>query len=175
MDYWRGKRIESVAEHTFNAMALVQAFLVNHPEGTERYNKIKILEMLQIHDLAEAWVGDLLQADPRAERDILWRYGAFATYRGAGDLWRIPELFEEFAQGQTIEAKIAQDIDRLQFMLQARLYRGGMSDEERQMCERTSAKLVTETVNRIRVLLEDFPGPDRVRQIHYQCSILRSI
>lgn len=163
-DFWRGLRIESVSEHCFSAMAIAQTFLSSAPNGDEQYSKNKVIEILQIHDLAEAWIGDLLQADPKAEQEVLWQYGAFATYRGIGDLWRIPELFQEFVQGQTIEARIAQDLDRLQFMLQARIYQEGMSEQERMSCERTAGKLVTGTVNRICNLLKDFPGSKRVNQ-----------
>jgi 5'-deoxynucleotidase YfbR-like HD superfamily hydrolase len=120
--------------------------------------------MLLIHDLAEARLGDPIgESNSEAEQEVLWQYGAFATYRDVADLWRIPKLFQEFAECQTIDAKVAQDLDRLQFVLQARLYSDGMPARERVECEKTGDKLKTATVRAIAELLRDYPAPRRFK------------
>jgi 5'-deoxynucleotidase YfbR-like HD superfamily hydrolase len=162
--FWADKEIESVAEHELATLGLAATFLDDVPEGGEHYKKLRVLEMLLVHDLAEARLGDQLpaNADVKAEIEALWKYGAFTTYRGVGNIWWMPKLFEEFCEGTTIDARIAQDFDRLQFMLQARIYRDGMSEEGRAECEQTAEKFTTDTVRHIwQNLLPGFPAPSR--------------
>jgi nucleoside phosphorylase/5'-deoxynucleotidase YfbR-like HD superfamily hydrolase len=157
--YWQGRRLESIAEHKLSTLGLVQTFLSRQPLGAERYDKAKILEMILIHDLAEARVGDRMpgRTDPELEQEVLWQYGAFATYPGVGDLWRIPELFSEFTKGGSLDARIAQDFDRLQFLLQSRLYGEGMTPAQRDECEKTRNRITTSTVRGILETLTNFP------------------
>lgn len=97
------------------------------------------------------------RTDPELEQEVLWQYGAFATYPGLGDLWRILELFSEFTKGATLDARIAQDFDRLQFLLQSRLYSQGMTSAQRDECEKTRNKITTATVRGILETLTNFP------------------
>ena len=166
-EFWKGRRVESVAEHKFSTLAIAQTFLQDYPDGEEVYSKSKVQEILLIHDLAEARLGDRLQEqnDPRSEEEVLWQYGAFSTYRGLGNLWKVPELFNEFTRGQTLEARIAQDIDHLQFILQARLYAAGMSENEQQACEQATRNIRTGTGLRIHAQLRRFPAERRFEQM----------
>jgi 5'-deoxynucleotidase YfbR-like HD superfamily hydrolase len=158
-EFWNGQRIESVAEHTISTIGLAEVFLSARPTGEEIYNKDRVIALLLIHDFAESRVGDLIQGQQnhRAELEVLYKYGAFSTYRGIGDLWDIAERFREFSEGATIEGRIALDLDRLQFVLRARSYRAGMSEKERAGCEAARSKIVTATVHRIEKLLENYP------------------
>lgn len=161
-DFWKDVRIESVAEHLVGVLGLSEAFLTMNPKGEEIYDKNRIIRMLLIHDLAESRLGDLLSkySNPSAEEVVLWKYAAFSTYRGIGDIWHIPQLLQEFNRGQTIEARIAKDLDRLQFVLQARVYSDGMSKIERDGCEAACKKITTATVRGIERLLRTYP-PER--------------
>jgi 5'-deoxynucleotidase YfbR-like HD superfamily hydrolase/nucleoside phosphorylase len=149
--FWEGLRIESVAEHLVGVLALAEIFLTSRPVGEEIYDKRKVIEMILIHDLAESRLGDLLPkyTDPKQEEIALWQYGAFETYRGIGDLWRVPALLKEFNRGETVEAQIAKDLDGLQFILQARAYADGMSEDEKLGCEKASHSIRTATVRAI--------------------------
>jgi 5'-deoxynucleotidase YfbR-like HD superfamily hydrolase len=162
-EFWTGKRLESVAEHKLMAMGLAETFLQENGGSPEGYSKRRVIEMLLVHDLAEGRLGDQLpgSTDPQAEQEVLWEYGAFATYRGFGNMWRIPELFREFTADESVDAQVAQDFDRLQFLLQARTYAGGMSDRERRGCEATLGKIRTETVRAIEQLLRAHPSSPR--------------
>lgn len=150
--FWQAVRIESVAEHLVGVLGLAEIFLVtNPPDGPEKYDKRRVIEMILIHDLAESRLGDQLPKynDPKLEEVALWKYGAFETYKGIGDLWRVPLLLQEFNKGETETAKIAKDLDRLQFILQARAYSGGMSADELSACENASHNIMTSTVRAI--------------------------
>lgn len=120
--------------------------------------------MLIVHDLAEARTGDLLTNDPEVELEVLWQYGAFATYSGVGDLWRIPLAFREFAFGTSIDARIARDIDKLHFLLKSRTLSPGLSESERQQCERTVEEIKTVTVSTLCRRLAGFPASPRFVQ-----------
>ena len=150
--FWQDVRIESVAEHLVGVLGLAEIFLVtNPPEGPEKYDKRRVIEMILVHDLAESRLGDQLPKynDAKQEEVALWKYGAFATYRGIGDLWRVPILLQEFNKGETDSAKVAKDLDRLQFILQARAYAAGMSEDELAACENASHNILTSTVRAI--------------------------
>ncbi len=164
--FWEEQRIESVAEHILNAIGIATVFLKDRGEDDEPYSKSGVVEMLIYHDLAEGRLGDKLpeHADSEAEQEALWEYGAFGTYPGLDHVWRIPVRFEEFTAGQTPNARIAQDIDRLQFILQSRLYREGMSEGEVANCEKASTKLTTRTVRAILEKMEKFPIESRFAQ-----------
>jgi nucleoside phosphorylase/5'-deoxynucleotidase YfbR-like HD superfamily hydrolase len=161
--FWNEIRIESVAEHLVGVLGLAEIFLRSDPEGEEKYDKRKVIEMILVHDLAESRLGDQLPKynDPKLEEIAIWKYGAFETYRGIGDLWRVPLLLQEFNEGETVTAKIAKDLDRLQFILQARAYAAGMSEEERQACENASQNIRTSTVRAIEKIVKGPLPPPR--------------
>jgi nucleoside phosphorylase/5'-deoxynucleotidase YfbR-like HD superfamily hydrolase len=164
--FWAEKRIESVAEHVFSAIGLATLFLRDKGEEDEPYSKQGIIEMLLYHDLAEGRLGDKLpqHADAEAEQEVLWEYGAFGTYPGLAHMWRIPTAFQEFTAGVTMNARIAQDIDRLQFIVQSRLYRDGISAKERAECEKASGKFTTKTVRGILTSIANLPVTPRFVQ-----------
>ena len=157
--FWKDLRVESVAEHLVGVLGLADVFLTTNPMGEERYDKRRVIEMILVHDLAESKLGDQLphRTDPKAEEEVLWQYGAFATYRGIGDLWRVPNLLQEFNRGETIDARVAKDLDRLQFILQARAYSAGMSADEVAGCESASQRINTATVRQIETLVKEMP------------------
>lgn len=161
--FWRRARVESVAEHTFSSLALAMVFLQDEPHGEEVYDKRRILEMLLVHDLAEGRVGDRLpgNSDPDLEQKYLWEYAAFSTYKGVSKLWHIPELFQEFTAGQSLDSRVAQDLDRLQFLMQSRYYGNGLNQTQKNLCEETVGRIGTDTGIGIYNLLEGFPGPTR--------------
>ena len=163
--FWKDVRIESVAEHLIGVLGLAKSFLTTPCRGEELYDKHKIIEMLLVHDLAEARLGDQLpnHTDPKAEEEALWKYGAFSTYPDIGDLWSVPELLQEFNSGKTNDSRIAKDLDRLQFILQARAYSGGMSAEELAQCESASQNISTATVRAIERVMSETPKSPRIR------------
>jgi len=116
-------RRESVAEHSWQ-MALM-AILV-HPHLDEPVDLGRTLEMIVVHDLVEALVGDVpyfdtserkrlkQQREAQAIEEIRERLG-----RPTGD--RIRELFLEFEARATAEARFAGALDNLEVQIQHNL------------------------------------------------------
>lgn len=110
---------ESVADHSFRLAILAVLFGPRLGLNTE-----KLLRIALLHDLAEAQVGDLtpvdqVTAEEKRTREML----AFAAIvaelpegEGLLDLWR------EYEDGASAEARIAQQLDKLEMALQALEY-----------------------------------------------------
>jgi len=112
---------ESVADHAFGVV-LLALFLVD--EYFPELDRNKVLLMAILHDLAEAYVGDLTPADDvtpaekhQRENDALERITKDlhmgVTYR---------EIWHEFEAQQSPEARFVKQIDRLEMALQASRY-----------------------------------------------------
>ena len=116
-------RRESVAEHTWH-MALL-AMLVDrhleHPVDTER-----TLKMILVHDLVEAEAGDVpvFETGPRQDSK---RERERAAMRRIRDLLdpetgaEISDLWYEFEDAETPEAKLVQALDHLEVQMQHNL------------------------------------------------------
>jgi 5'-deoxynucleotidase YfbR-like HD superfamily hydrolase len=129
---WSAKRrrvcnLESVGSHTFGGLIIIEFFF---PEtvsleavGLGRdYSKEEIIRLFLIHDWAEAIVGDLLP-DEKNENSIFQEESAF-TLMGASFIYSsfanksIKELWLEFERGDSINEKLARDVDLLDNLLQ---------------------------------------------------------
>ena len=116
-------RRESVAEHSWQ-MALM-AILV-HPHLEEPVDLGKTLEMIVVHDLVEALVGDVPYFDT-SERKRLKRAREAAAIEeirerlGPPTGKRIRELFLEFEARATPEARFAGALDNLEVQIQHNL------------------------------------------------------
>ena len=128
----RGVRaVESVADHSFG-VAWIAMLLADRAQAQgQAVNVERVLRMALLHDLAETRTGDmpatikryfdkaaLEHADETATAEILAPLGALgSTYL---DIWR------EYEERQTREARIVKAADKLDLLLQAREYeRGG--------------------------------------------------
>lgn len=119
----RGLRdVESIAEHSFGVATLALIVGDLHP-GMDRG---KLLAIALVHDLAEALVSDLPASASRligkaakheAERKaMLEMLGALP--RGESYI----ELWEEYSQGGSPEARLVKALDRLELLGQALAY-----------------------------------------------------
>ena len=114
--YTRNGRHESVAEHSW--MMTLMAFLIRDefPEA----DMDKVIRMCIIHDLGEAFTGDIptfekSEENENTEEDLLYKW-----------LKTLPEpqriemtsLFEEMKKRETTEAKIYKAIDSLEALIQ---------------------------------------------------------
>ena len=111
---------ESISEHGFHLCLLIWALAPGVPE----LDLGRALELALVHDLAEIRIGDL----PRTAGRYL-PAGAKATAESAalaellaplGE--RGPDLFAEFENGETREARLVQACDKLQLMLKVFVY-----------------------------------------------------
>ncbi len=114
--------VESIAEHTFGVATL--ALLVgDHIPGLDRG---RLLAIAVVHDLAEALIGDLpasarrlfgaaakQEAEQRAMIELLEGLPQAEEYL---DLWR------DYANGSSREARLIKMLDRLEMLTQALAY-----------------------------------------------------
>jgi putative hydrolase of HD superfamily len=107
---------ESVADHSYR-MGMIAMFA---PEGL---NQVKCMKMCLIHDIAESVVGDITPFSG-VSRDEKGRREA-ATIEYIANRWsgpyttEIKELWHEFEAAESPEAQFAQDIDKIELLLQA--------------------------------------------------------
>lgn len=115
------QQCESVAEHSFSA-ALLTLFLVD--SHVPKLDKWKVLCMALLHDLGEVHAGDFTPRDnvtpqekfrleQQSVQKILSKLPEGSTYIA---------LWEEYAAGESPEAKFVREIDRLEMGLQASVY-----------------------------------------------------
>ncbi|MEM1980979.1 MAG: HD domain-containing protein [Candidatus Hadarchaeales archaeon] len=136
---------EDVAQHSFEVCSLS---LLLSLELKGRVNLEKVLTMAVLHDWPEALTGDLLPSSPekreREERALEEMVGDREWGRRIGELWR------EYREGKTLEAKVVQLADGLSVLLQCVRYGGGKVPEGLR-------DLWEEVGRRIRNLLRDLP------------------
>lgn len=111
---------ESVSEHTFH-LALLVWFLAGSEPGIDRSRAV---ELALLHDLAELRIGDL----PRTATAYLpAEVKHAAERRAAADILapaepRARELYEEYEEGVTAEARFVRACDKLQLMVKVTVY-----------------------------------------------------
>ena len=112
---------ESVSEHTFHVAFLAWSLAVEEPE----LDRLRILELALVHDLAEVRTGDLprtaagylpagakAQSEMAATRDLLAPLGEHPA-----------KLLAEYQAGETPEARFVAVCDKLQLLIKASAYR----------------------------------------------------
>ena len=109
-------RPESVAEHSW-MMCLMAFFLRDEFPDADMY---KVMRMCVIHDLGEAFTGDIptfdkTAADEEREEELLsrWVEGLPRDYAG-----EMQELYREMAERKSREARIYKAIDALEAVMQ---------------------------------------------------------
>ncbi len=111
-------RIESVAEHTYGAYLL--AFLCLDDNSAE-YDKAKVLQLLFIHDWAEAVIGDFAHDDR-----TVWKPAAYQEEEANEMQQLCPELYDSWRameNGDNLNGLLAKDFDRLDLLVQLYRYR----------------------------------------------------
>jgi putative hydrolase of HD superfamily len=114
--YTSGGRHESVAEHSWRLALLAYWLRDDFPE----LDMDKVIRMCLIHDLGEAFTGDIptfdkTQADEDREEALLfaWVEGLPAPFRG-----EMAALYREMAALETPEAKLYKALDNLEAVVQ---------------------------------------------------------
>ncbi|CAK9819017.1 5'-deoxynucleotidase HDDC2 [Anthophora quadrimaculata] len=111
---------ETIAGHMYR-MAML-SFLVDNKENLD---KVKIMQMALIHDLAECIVGDITPScgippdeKHRLEDEAMEEISKLLGDKGLGIL----EMFREYEKQESPEAKYVKDLDRLDLIMQAYEY-----------------------------------------------------
>ncbi|MCA1060440.1 HD domain-containing protein [Rossellomorea aquimaris] len=116
-------RQESVAEHTWRVSLM--AMLIE-PFLTEKVDSAKLLKMIIIHDLVEAEAGDIPAFDTMndsavKEQKVLNERKSIERIRymlGNALGEELYELWYEFEEKETYEAKVANALDKLEAQIQ---------------------------------------------------------
>ncbi|MEE1087035.1 MAG: HD domain-containing protein [Schaedlerella sp.] len=110
---------ESVAEHIYTTWIMAMFFL---PENLkeEGYDKRKVLDMLLIHDMAEAEVGDQITSlweptkDLKTQNDVLRKLFLKGTYPKISNMTYYYDIWSEYYSGISFNARLARDINLVQ-------------------------------------------------------------
>lgn len=132
--------VESVADHTWACCQLALLFLPENLEDCQfveaselslmgnEYSLSRILQMLIIHDLGEAYTGDVLSGnknedDERLESKAFRSLVTLDTLPHFNTFGYIDDLAKEFKERDTYNAKLAKDIDLIEPLIQLFIYR----------------------------------------------------
>ncbi|KAF4448189.1 hypothetical protein F53441_8350 [Fusarium austroafricanum] len=118
---------ESVADHSYR-MSMIALFA---PEGLDQ---VKCMKMCLVHDIAESVVGDITPFSGVSRTEKSRREASAIKYiatRWSGPYTaEIEKLWHEFEAGETPEAQFAQDIDKIELLLQAVEYERNSQNQE---------------------------------------------
>ena len=114
--YTSGGRHESVAEHSWRA-ALMAYFISDEFPGADMG---KVIKMCLIHDLGEAFTGDIptflkTDSDEAREEELLFAWTASLPEPFASEM---TALYSEMAERKTLEARIYKVIDGFEAVIQ---------------------------------------------------------
>ncbi len=110
---------ESVSEHTMSAMIMAMFFLPDTMEDNA-YSKREIMDMLLIHDLAEAELGDQLMpldeptSDLKIQNSVMRKLFVKGTYPEVANMTNYYNIWTGYYNGINLNAKIARDINLIQ-------------------------------------------------------------
>ena len=115
---------ESVADHAYRTTHLAMLLADALPAGGARLDTERVLRMAQLHEIGEAVIGDLpsgVEASIPAEVKSRLEEQAVASLTKAlgavGERYR--QLWREFEDGLTAEARLVKAADKLEMLIQA--------------------------------------------------------
>ena len=113
-------RFESDAEHTFS-MCMLALYIINKEKL--KLDELKVLKMILFHELGEIDAGDITPFDNISKHQ---KYELeFSCIKRISDKNDMPELLElwlEFENNQTAEAQFVKQIDKLDAVIQSKIY-----------------------------------------------------
>ena len=152
------ERCESVAEHSFGVAILAMFLAEIYPTELDL---VKLLRMALIHDFGEVYAGDIVPgakvsaADKhRLERQSVERI--FANLPNGGIYIRI---WEEFETGETPEARLIRQLDKLEMALQAAVYEHQALADLSNFYRSAGASIQDEQLNQILTSIRNLRRP----------------
>ncbi|XP_062078517.1 uncharacterized protein LOC133783017 [Humulus lupulus] len=135
---------ESVADHMYRMG--VMALIAKDIPGVDRD---KCIKMAIVHDIAEAIVGDITPSDgvPKTEKSRREREALDHMCKllgGGSRAEEIGELWMEYEQNSSPEAKIVKDFDKVEMILQALEYENEQGKDLDEFFQSTVGKFQTE-------------------------------
>ncbi|KAJ6829005.1 HD domain-containing protein 2-like [Iris pallida] len=135
---------ESVADHMYRMG--VMALVADDVPGADRDRLVK---MAIVHDIAEAIVGDITPSDgvPKKEKSRREREALdhMCNLLGGGSRAKeIADLWVEYEENSSLEAKIVKDFDKVELILQALEYENEQGIDLDEFFQSTAGKFTTD-------------------------------
>ncbi|KAK9078856.1 hypothetical protein SSX86_002914 [Deinandra increscens subsp. villosa] len=134
---------ESIADHMYRMglMALIAS-------DTPGVNRDRCIKMAIVHDIAEAIVGDITPSDgvPKAEKSRREKEAIdhMCKLLGGGPrAEEIHDLWMEYEENSTTEAKVVKDFDKIEMILQALEYENDQNKDLEEFFQSTAGKFQT--------------------------------
>ena len=111
------ERCESVADHTLGVAVIAMLLTEAHDQ---EINPLKVLQMALIHDFGEIYAGDIVpstEIDP--QKHTLEKESVSRIFEKLPNGQIYLDLWEEYEQGSSPEARFIRQIDKLEMALQA--------------------------------------------------------
>ncbi|KAI3524262.1 hypothetical protein L1887_02915 [Cichorium endivia] len=135
---------ESIADHMYRMglMALIAS-------DTPGINRDKCIKMAIVHDIAEAIVGDITPSDgiPKLEKSRMEKEALDHMCKLLGGGPRAEEIYElwmEYEENSTNEAKVVKDFDKIEMILQALEYEKEQGKDLEEFFQSTAGKFQTD-------------------------------
>jgi 5'-deoxynucleotidase YfbR-like HD superfamily hydrolase len=128
------ERPESIADHMYSSMWIASVCLPEKIPDELKYDKQRIKDMLFIHDIGELYLGDKTPGeitDDFRNKEDMWvkhilMHDTFSDYNAfpcIQNLSKYREIWNEWYNGSTINARIAKDIDVIDRLYQYNMYK----------------------------------------------------
>lgn len=111
---------ETVASHSWQ-MAMMALKLAENKE-TGAYDMDKVIKMCLCHDIGESIIGDITPSDSRYASKEEEESKAIEKIATESDFYKVKALFDEYEENKTPEAKLANDLDKLDMFAQSLAY-----------------------------------------------------
>ena len=123
-----GERLESDAEHTFSCCMLALKIIADRKLDL---NTEKVLKMMLFHELGEIDVGDITPVDNISkEEKFIREKKAIERISKVFEMPEIVELWLEFEENKTKEAQFCKMIDKLDAVMQSKIYSKEQNSDE---------------------------------------------
>ena len=120
---------ESVADHSYS-MAVISMVI----SDLGNYNSEKIIKMVLLHDLAESKIGDHIPKQLSKEKKNKLENNAFnEIIKNLPDLIKSQylQIWQEYQENTSLESKLVHQIDKLEMVLQANIYKKDGHSQEK--------------------------------------------
>ncbi|KNA06105.1 hypothetical protein SOVF_184100 [Spinacia oleracea] len=135
---------ESIADHMYRMglMALISSDMPG-------VNRDKCVKMAIVHDMAEAIVGDITPCDGISKMEKNRRESEALDHMcnllgGGSRANEIHDLWMEYEEGASLEAKVVKDFDKLEMILQALEYEKEQGKDLEEFFQSTAGKFQTD-------------------------------
>lgn len=115
---------ETTLEHIFEMMLIGMLYLPEVSEKHKEYDKQKILNIIWIHDLGEAYIGDSVPnyidyaQDKEEEKKFCERIFLQGTHSGIADMTKYLELWDSWSNEEKVDynVQVAKELDLIQML-----------------------------------------------------------